>query len=111
MLQQPIAADGIGIVYEYSLDYIYIYIYFLHDRPWISQWIKSIYKFSRDRVTIVWPLWRHQQSIVTSSAVRKQVKWDTETIWEQPRLCPVRNKNMYVFSWWTVYALARVLFS
>ena len=32
MLQQPIAADGIGIVYEYSLDYIYIYISYMTGR-------------------------------------------------------------------------------
>ena len=45
-------------------------ILFLHERPWISPWIKSI---SNElditiRVTIVWSLGRHQNSISTSSA-------------------------------------------
>ena len=30
------------------------------------------YHFSRDRVTMVWSLWHHQQSVVTSSAERKR---------------------------------------
>ena len=87
MLQQPVAAEGVDTVYEYSLDYTYIYIYihFLHNRPYISPWIKSICNFSRDRVTIVWSLWRHQQSIVTSSAKRKPSKWDTEAMCEDHR--------------------------
>ena len=38
--------------------------------------------FPRDCATSVWLLWRHQQSIVTSSAERKQSDWDTETMWE-----------------------------
>ena len=37
------------------------------------------------RVTIVWSMWRHQQSIVTSSAERKPSKWDTVTIFEECR--------------------------
>ena len=35
------------------------------------------YHCSCGRVTIVWSLWRHQQSIVTSSAERKQSEWET----------------------------------
>ena len=27
MLQQPVAAEGVDTVYEYSLDYTYIYVY------------------------------------------------------------------------------------
>ena len=53
---------------------------FLHDRPWISPWIKSLSNeldiiFLRDRITI-WPLWRQQQSIVTSSAECKSMRED-----------------------------------
>ena len=35
------------------------------------------YHYSRDRVTIVSLLWRHQQSIVTSLAEERQREWDT----------------------------------
>ena len=43
------------------------------------------YHFSRDRVTIVWSLWRHQQSIVTTSAERKSSEWDTGTMCKDRR--------------------------
>ena len=91
---------------------------FLHDRPWISPWIKTI---SNElditcHVTMVWSLWRHRQSIVTSSA--ESVKRASETRgWcvkilvltsFLDSLCRVRNKTMYVLLWWTVYALTRV---
>ena len=52
--------------------------FFLHDRPWISPWVR--YHYSRDHVTIVWSLWRHQQSIVTSSTERKPSEWDMRTM-------------------------------
>ena len=44
------------------------------------------YPYSRDRVTIVWPLWRHQQSIVTSSAEQKPSEWDTATMCKDRRV-------------------------
>ena len=58
----------------------YLY-FFLHDRPWISPWIKSIFKvlryhYSRDRVTIGHRevisirLWRHQQNENRASETR-----------------------------------------
>ena len=43
------------------------------------------YYLSRVRVTIVWSLWRHRQSIVTSSAERKASEWDTGIVCEDPR--------------------------
>ena len=76
------------------------------------------YHYSRDRTRIVSLLWRHQQSIVTSSAERRPSEWDTGTMCEDRRflssfmysLCHVRNKLMYVLSWWTVSVLTRVIF-
>ena len=48
--------------------------YFLHDRSEYRREKIDIqrvkYRFSRDRITIVWYLWRHQQSLVTSSEKR-----------------------------------------
>ena len=43
------------------------------------------YHLSRVRVTIVWSLWRHRQSIVTSSAERKASEGDTRMMCEDPR--------------------------
>ena len=68
------------------------------------------YHYSRDRITIVWSLWRHQQSIVTSSTERKPSEWDTGTMSFMDSLCRVRNKIMYVLSWRTVSVHTRVLF-
>ena len=75
------------------------------------------YHYSRDRITIVGSSWRHQQSIVTSSAERKPSEWDTGMMCEAHRfyshlwiLSRVRNKIMYILSWRTVSALTRVLF-
>ena len=63
-------------------------------------------------------MWRHQQSIMTSSAERKPSDWDTGTACKDRHflssfmdsLCRVRNKIMYVLSWRTVSALTRDLF-
>ena len=59
------------------------FIYSLHDQLWISQGIKSISNNSDITIHVIelqFSLWRHQQSIVTSSAKRKLSKWDTETM-------------------------------
>ena len=88
---------------------------FLHNMPWMWPRIKTIridwiFHFLRARVTVVWSLWRHQQSIVTSSAERKTSKWDSDgggwvTGWVRQdlrfhrhymdSLCRIRNKIMY----------------
>ena len=75
------------------------------------------YHYSRDRATIVWSLWRHQLSIVTSSAERKPSEWDTGTMRKSrflssfmDSLCRVRNNIIHVLSWRTVSALTQVLF-
>ena len=76
--------------------------------------VRVRYHLSRVRVTIVWSLWRHRQSIVTSSAERTAIEWDTGIILILASfidsLCRVRNKTMCVLSWQTVSALTRVLF-
>ena len=88
-------------------------------RPAVNIAVKKIdikrvrYHYSRDRITIVWSLWRHQQSIVTSSTERKPSEWDTGKMCKADRfyshlwiryvvmsLC-VRNKIIYVLSWRT----------
>ena len=77
------------------------------------------YHYSRYCVTIVWPLWRHQQSIVTSSAQRKpgerrrhgdDVSLSSFLSSFMDSLCRVRNKTMYVLSRRTISAHTRVLF-
>ena len=42
------------------------------------------YHLSHIRITIVWSLWRHRQSIVTSSAERKASEWDMGMMCEDP---------------------------
>ena len=94
--------------------------YFLHDRPWISPWIKSISNelditchvfaspLSGHCDVIANRLWRHQQNVKRASETR-------DDVWRSPFLVlfmdyRVRNKIMYVLLWRTVYALTRVLF-
>ena len=74
------------------------------------------YHYLCDRVTIVWLLWRHHQLIVTPTA-RWKLSGETWGLCVKiiilssfmDSLCHVRNKIMYVLSWWTVSALTRVL--
>ena len=58
-------------------------ISFLHDQPWISPWIKSI--FNELDITITWS---HHNClvIVTSPAERKPSEWDTGTMSKARRL-------------------------
>ena len=95
---------------------------FLHDRPWISLWIKSISnelditchvlssQLSGHCDVIANQLWRHQQNVKRASETRG---WCVKILILAPfvdSLCHVRNKIMYVLLWRTVYALTRVLF-
>ena len=93
---------------------------FLHDRPWISPWIKSISnelyitchvfasQLSGHCDVIANRLWRHQQNV-------KRARHGTGimllilALFMDP-LCRVRNKIMYVLLRRTVYAFTRVLF-
>ena len=88
--------------------------YFLHDRPWISPWIKSI----SNELSFTWM--RHNcLVIVTSSTSDCDIisrRYGFE-VWRSSflssflsSLCHVRNKIMYVLSWRTISALTRVLF-
>ena len=65
------------------------------------------YHYSRDHITIVSLLRRHQKSIVAPKAERRTSEWDTGTMC---KLCCVRNEIMYVLSWRTAFALTRVLY-
>ena len=66
---------------------------------------------------MVWSLWRHRRSIVTSSAECKAGEWDTGMMCEDRCFSVIfgfvmscKNKIMYVLLWRTVHALTRVLF-
>ena len=61
-------------------------------------------------------LWRHRQSIMTSSAEHKASEWNKGGVWRSlflasfiDSLCRIRNRIMYLLLWRTVYALTRVL--
>ena len=84
--------------------------------PGSVMWLGITSWISRDRVTIVWSLWRHQRSFVASSGEGKPSEWETLTICKDrcflsfmDSFCRVMNKIMPVFSWRTVSALTRVL--
>ena len=58
--------------------------------------------YSRDRVTIVWSLWRHQENVDRAS--------DGVYVWRSSflssfmdSLCRVRNRIIYVLSWWIFF--------
>ena len=95
---------------------------FLHNRPWILPWIKSISnelnitchvlpsQLSGHCDVIANQLWHHQQNVKRASETRG---WCVKILVLPPfmdSLCRVRNKIMYVLLWRTVYALTRVLF-
>ena len=97
---------------------------FLHDRPWISPWIKSISnefyiiihviasQLSGHCDVISNRLWRHQQNENPASERRGRCINIVVfiVIYYIESLCRVRNKIMYVLSWRTVSPLTRVLF-
>ena len=96
-------------------------IVFLHDRLWISPWIKSISnelditchvfasQLSGHCDVIANRLWHHQQNV---KRARHGDDMRRSSFLESfmDSLCRVRNKIMYVLLWQTVYALTRVLF-
>ena len=95
---------------------------FLHDRPWILPWIKSISnelditchvfasQLSDHCDVIANRLWRHQQIIKRASETLDDVWRSSFLVSFMDSLCRVRNKIMYVLLWRTVYALTQVLF-
>ena len=94
-----------------SLWWIWVKLTFLHDWPWISPRIKSI---SNQLDIIIHVI----ASIVMSSAEEKLSKWAMRTMCKDHHfyrhlwifLCHVRNKIMYVLSWWALSPLTWVLF-
>ena len=98
------------------------YLYFLHDRPWISPWIKSISnelditchvfasQLSGHCDVIANRLWRHQQNVKLASETRGWYVKILVLASFMDSLCRKRNKIVYVLLWRTVYALIRVLF-
>ena len=95
---------------------------FLHDRPWISLWIKSIsnelditcHMFASQLFghceVIANRLWRDQKNVKRTSETRRWCVKIRVLASFIDSLCRVRNKIMYVLLWRTVYALTRVLF-
>ena len=95
---------------------------FLHDRPWISPWIKSISNELDITIHVIAPqssghcdvirnwLWHHQQNENWASETRGRCGKIVAFIVIMDYLCRVRNEIMYVLSWRTVSALTRVLF-
>ena len=77
--------------------------------------IQRIRYYSRDGVRIVWSLWRHQKSIVTSSVECKPSEWDTGSMCEDHGIyhhlwiC-VRNGIIYVCTLVTNCFCTRVLY-
>ena len=96
--------------------------FFLHDRPWISPWIKSISnelditchvfvsQLPGHCDVIANPLWRHQQNVKRAREKRGWCVKILVLVSFMDSLCRVRNKIMYVLLWRTVYALTRVLY-
>ena len=94
---------------------------FLHDRSWISPWIKSISNELNIIIHVITSqlsgycdvinnrLWRHQQNI-------KRVRHGVDVWWSSFlssflwSICHVRNRIMDALSWGTVSALTRVSF-
>ena len=97
-------------------------IMFLHDRPWISPWLKSISsvlditchvfasQLSGHCDVIANRLWRHQQNVKRASETRGWCVKILVLASLMDSLCRVRNKIMYALLWRTVYTLTRVLF-
>ena len=98
------------------------YNYFLHDRPGISPWIKSISNELNITIHVIASqlsdycdvinnrLWRHQQNVDPVSEARGRCVKIVVFIIILSSLCRVKNKIMYVLSSQTVSALTRVLF-
>ena len=96
------------------------YYYFLHNRPWISPWIKSksieldiiihvtVSELSGHCDVISNRLWRHQQNENWASEKRDDMLTSSFLSSFMASLCRVRNKILYVLSWRTVSALTRV---
>ena len=97
-------------------------IYFVHDRPWISPWIKSISNELDIAIHVIASqlschcdvignrLWRHQQNENCVSETRERCVKIIVLSSFMESFCCVRNKIMYVLSWWTISLLTRVLF-
>ena len=84
---------------------------FLHDRPWISQWIKSIFNELNTTIHVIASqLSGHcdvsgQQLIVTSSAERKHSEWQMGTVCKDRRFYRHLWIVMSCEKWNNVYTL------
>ena len=95
---------------------------FLHERPWILPWIKSmsnLFDIIIHMITsqlsgncdVIWNrLWSHQQKENQASETRGRCVKIVILSSFMDSLCHARNKILYVLSWWTVSALTWLLF-
>ena len=97
---------------------------FLHDRPWISPWIKSISNELDITIHEIASQLSHYCDVI-SNRLRRHVTSSAERRPSETRercvniavsiviygfVSRVRNKIIYVLSWWTVSVLTRVIF-
>ena len=98
------------------------YLEFLHDRYWISPWIKSIYN-KYDKIFHVFVpqlsghcdvisnrFWRHPHNVNWTSETYGRVSRSSFLSSFMYSFCSIRYKIMYVLSWRNIYALTRVVF-
>ena len=95
---------------------------YLHNRPWISPWIKSISnelditihviasQFSGHCDIINNQLWCHLQNENRANETQGRCVKIMFLSSFMDSVCRIRNKIMYVILWLTVFALTRVLF-
>ena len=100
----------------YTIGYV-----FLHDRPWISPWIKSISNESGITCHVVEAqllgncgvinnqLWRHQQNINKGSGKRRRCMGIAVFILNDLCVCRLRNQITHLLLWRTVHVFTRML--
>ena len=105
-----------------NIQYGMEYTVFLHDRPWISAWIKSISNELDITIHVIASqlschcdvisnrLWRHQQNENRASETLGRCEKIVSFIVIYEFVMSCKNNFMYVLPWRTVSALTRVLF-
>ena len=94
---------------------VLIYDYFLHDWPWISPWIKSIFNELDITIHVIASQLPGHCDVISRTKIERvrygdDVKRLSFLSSFMDSLCRVRNNIMYVLSWQTVSALTRALF-
>ena len=88
LMVQPSRLGKGYVIWPHILQNVWLFL----TRPAVNIAVNKIdisrvrYHLSCVRVTIVWSLWRHRRSFVTSSAECNASEWDTGIMCEDPRL-------------------------